>query len=83
MTGERDRQMIADGKNLTMENNVFNFTNLSSFAQDGSYYCEVCGQNKSVAGFEIYTGMQWAKNYILDTISNSQLTIIFQTSTNR
>jgi hypothetical protein len=27
--------------------------------------------------------MQWAKNYILDTISNSQLTIIFQTSTNR
>jgi hypothetical protein len=58
VTGALDRQMIADGKNLTMENNVFNFTNLSSFSQDGSYYCEVCGQDKSVAGFEIYTGMQ-------------------------
>ncbi|CAB3989348.1 neogenin isoform X2 [Paramuricea clavata] len=56
MTGV-DIEMIADGKNLIMENNVFNFTNLSSFAHDGSYYCEVCGQDKHVAGFKIYTDL--------------------------
>ena len=50
--------MIVDGTNLIMENNVFNFTHLSSFAHDGSYYCEVCGKIKSVAGFKIYRGMQ-------------------------
>ena len=58
MSGAVDRQMIVDGKNLRMESNVFNFTNLNSFACGGSYYCEVCGNNKSVGGFKITTGMQ-------------------------
>ena len=44
---EPKRKMIVDGKRLTMINNVFNFTSISS-ADQGNYLCEVCGKEKSL-----------------------------------
>ena len=66
------KNMTVDGHHLKLiNNNMYNFTNVSNDYVERDYYCEACGQKKKVGGIGILESMSCINLVFSDQIQTN------------